>query len=100
MFSFNQTYILRTIVSIAVGEPVLEVTAQGRGGRSTHAALLAAQLIADSDDVFAAFATDGAVSLKKLRDCSDAAPLTRPTRISALVIDAETEILNEIQARF
>ena len=48
-----------TTVSIAVGEPVLEVTESGRGGRATHAALLAAQLIAGSDDVFVAFATDG-----------------------------------------
>lgn len=48
-----------TTVTIAVGEPVLEVTTSGRGGRATHAALLAAQLIAGSDDVFVAFATDG-----------------------------------------
>jgi hydroxypyruvate reductase len=46
-------------VTIAVGEPVLEVDGPGRGGRNTHAALLAAELIESSEDIFTAFATDG-----------------------------------------
>jgi hydroxypyruvate reductase len=47
-------------VTIAVGEPVVEVTGSGKGGRNTHAALLAAQRLAGTDTLFTAFATDGA----------------------------------------
>ena len=43
----------------AVGETVVEVTGSGSGGRNTHAALLAAQRLAGTDDLFASFATDG-----------------------------------------
>lgn len=46
-------------VTIGVGETVLEVGGRGRGGRNTHAALLAATRLVGSDDVFTAFATDG-----------------------------------------
>jgi glycerate-2-kinase len=46
-------------VIVGVGETVLEVTGEGRGGRNTHAALLAATKIAGTEDVFVAFATDG-----------------------------------------
>ncbi len=46
-------------ITVAVGEPTLEVSGSGRGGRNTHAALLAATRIAGSDDVFVAFASDG-----------------------------------------
>ncbi len=46
-------------VTIGVGETVLEVGGSGRGGRNTHAALLAASRLAGSDEVFTAFATDG-----------------------------------------
>lgn len=45
-------------VTIAVGEPALRVSGEGRGGRCTHAALLAASMIGNGD-VFVAFATDG-----------------------------------------
>lgn len=44
---------------VAAGEPEVEVEGVGVGGRNTHAALLAAVEIAGSDDLFAAFATDG-----------------------------------------
>ena len=47
-------------LTIATGEPELAVAGGGRGGRNTHAALLAAQMLAGTDLVFAAFATDGA----------------------------------------
>lgn len=46
-------------LTIATGEPQLAAIGSGRGGRNTHAALLAATFIADTNDVFAAFATDG-----------------------------------------
>lgn len=46
-------------ITIATGEPDVAVSGDGRGGRNTHAALLAAQLLAGTDRVFAAFATDG-----------------------------------------
>jgi glycerate 2-kinase len=46
-------------LTIATGEPDVAVGGDGRGGRNTHAALLAAEHLADTDDVFAAFATDG-----------------------------------------
>ncbi|HEU4319253.1 MAG TPA: DUF4147 domain-containing protein [Acidimicrobiia bacterium] len=46
-------------LTVAAGEPVLEVSGVGSGGRNTHAALLAADLIAGTDWVFGALATDG-----------------------------------------
>ena len=46
-------------VTVGAGEVVLHVRDQGRGGRNTHAALLAAQHLAGTNDVFCAFATDG-----------------------------------------
>jgi glycerate-2-kinase len=46
-------------VTVGTGEVVLGVRGDGIGGRNTHAALLAATRLADSDDVFCAFATDG-----------------------------------------
>jgi glycerate 2-kinase len=46
-------------ITIAAGEPDVAVRGDGRGGRNTHAALLAAQNLAGTDRVFAAFATDG-----------------------------------------
>jgi len=46
-------------VTIGVGETVLEVGGDGRGGRSTHAALLAAIRLEGTTSVFTAFATDG-----------------------------------------
>lgn len=46
-------------VTVAVGETVISVADGGRGGRNTHAALLAATRIAGGDDVFVAFASDG-----------------------------------------
>lgn len=46
-------------VTIAAGEVVLDVDHAGAGGRNTHAALLAAERLAGSGDVFCAFATDG-----------------------------------------
>lgn len=47
-------------VTVATGEPVLDSGGSaGRGGRNTHAALLAAKGIASSDMTFAAMATDG-----------------------------------------
>lgn len=46
-------------VTIAAGEPLLRNEGEGRGGRNTHAALLAASLIAGTDSLFAALATDG-----------------------------------------
>lgn len=47
-------------VRIGVGEPTLAVKGPGLGGRNTHAALLAATHLEGSNDVFMAFATDGA----------------------------------------
>ena len=46
-------------VTVGAGEVVLDVTGAGSGGRATHAALLAAERLAGSNDVFCAFATDG-----------------------------------------
>ena len=46
-------------VTIACGESYLQVTGSGRGGRNTHAALLAATSLAGTDGLFAAFASDG-----------------------------------------
>jgi len=46
-------------LTIAAGEPEVEVTGDGSGGRNTHAALLAATRLAGTDFVFGAFATDG-----------------------------------------
>jgi hydroxypyruvate reductase len=46
-------------MTVAAGEVVLDVTGPGSGGRNTHAALLAAERIAGSQDIFCAFATDG-----------------------------------------
>jgi hydroxypyruvate reductase len=46
-------------ITIGCGETVVEVTGQGIGGRNTHAALLAAQRLAGTDDLFVSFATDG-----------------------------------------
>jgi glycerate 2-kinase len=46
-------------LTIATGEPEVLVTGDGRGGRNTHAALLASTAIAETDWVFAALATDG-----------------------------------------
>lgn len=47
-------------VTIAAGEPsILVEHPAGRGGRNTHAALLAAQVIKGTETVFAAFASDG-----------------------------------------
>jgi hydroxypyruvate reductase len=46
-------------LNLAVGEPTLRVEGDGRGGRSTHAALLAASRVAGSSSLFAALATDG-----------------------------------------
>ena len=45
-------------VTVAAGEPALEVVGPGSGGRCTHAALLAASHIRP-EDIFCAFATDG-----------------------------------------
>jgi glycerate 2-kinase len=46
-------------LTVATGEPEVAVTGAGHGGRNTHAAFLAASAIAETDWVFAAFATDG-----------------------------------------
>jgi len=46
-------------VTVGAGEVVLDVTGAGSGGRTTHAALLAAERLAGSHDLFCAFATDG-----------------------------------------
>lgn len=46
-------------VTVGVGEPTIRVDGPGRGGRNTHAALMAATLIEGRDDLFMAFATDG-----------------------------------------
>ncbi len=46
-------------VTIGVGETVLEVSGSGRGGRNTHAALVAAKRLEGTDSVFVGFATDG-----------------------------------------
>lgn len=46
-------------LTIAAGETSVVVEGNGRGGRNTHAALLAAQEIEGTPSIFAAFATDG-----------------------------------------
>lgn len=47
-------------LTVAVGETTVRVgKTTGRGGRNTHAALLAAERISETDWLFAAFATDG-----------------------------------------
>jgi glycerate 2-kinase len=46
-------------VTVGVGETTVRVTGDGQGGRNTHAALLAADRISGSGNVFAALATDG-----------------------------------------
>lgn len=46
-------------VTVAAGETTVEVTGNGRGGRNTHAALLAARKISGTGAVFGALATDG-----------------------------------------
>ena len=46
-------------VAVGAGETTVRVTGDGRGGRNTHAALLAAGRIAGTAGVFAALATDG-----------------------------------------
>jgi hydroxypyruvate reductase len=46
-------------ITIGCGETVVEVTGEGTGGRNTHAALMAAQHLAGSADLFVSFATDG-----------------------------------------
>lgn len=46
-------------ITVAAGEPNVVVSGPGVGGRNSHAALLAAIRLAGSDDLFAAFATDG-----------------------------------------
>lgn len=46
-------------ITVAVGEPEVAVTGDGRGGRNTHVALLAAERLGGSSMLFAAFATDG-----------------------------------------
>jgi glycerate 2-kinase len=48
-----------TGITVAAGETTPIVAQHGQGGRNTHAALLAASLIAGTDDVFVSFATDG-----------------------------------------
>lgn len=46
-------------LTVATGEPDVVVTGDGKGGRNTHAALLAARRLAGTEALFAAFATDG-----------------------------------------
>jgi glycerate-2-kinase len=46
-------------VTVAAGEPQVAHRGSGRGGRNTHAALVAATKIAGTDTLFAALATDG-----------------------------------------
>ena len=46
-------------VTVAAGEATLSVGGGGNGGRNTHAALIAADRLAGTENVFAAFATDG-----------------------------------------
>lgn len=46
-------------VTVGAGEPNVEVTGDGVGGRNSHAALLAALRIAGTESLFTAFATDG-----------------------------------------
>jgi hydroxypyruvate reductase len=46
-------------ITIGCGETVVDVIGSGIGGRNTHAALMAAQRLAGTDDLFVSFATDG-----------------------------------------
>ncbi|MCI0424911.1 MAG: DUF4147 domain-containing protein [Actinobacteria bacterium] len=46
-------------VVVGAGEPTVAVGGDGRGGRCTHASILAATMLAGTDSVFAALATDG-----------------------------------------
>jgi hypothetical protein len=46
-------------LTISVGEPVLTVSADGLGGRNTHAAVEAGRRLAGTDAIFIALATDG-----------------------------------------
>lgn len=46
-------------INVGAGEVSVEVSGSGVGGRNTHAALLAASLLAGTGSVFCAFATDG-----------------------------------------
>lgn len=46
-------------LTIAAGETSMSVSGNGRGGRNTHAALLAAVRLSGTDWVFASLATDG-----------------------------------------
>ncbi len=46
-------------ITIGVGETTVDVRGEGSGGRNTHAALVAARMLVGTDDLFAAFATDG-----------------------------------------
>ncbi len=46
-------------VTVAAGEPTVNVRGEGIGGRNSHAALLAANRLKGTEDVFASFATDG-----------------------------------------
>ncbi|MCZ6519562.1 MAG: DUF4147 domain-containing protein [Actinobacteria bacterium] len=46
-------------VTIATGEPTVDVRGAGAGGRNSHAALLAAARLRGQESLFASFATDG-----------------------------------------
>jgi glycerate 2-kinase len=46
-------------VTVAVGEPTVNVRGNGAGGRNSHAALLAAARLEGHEGLFASFATDG-----------------------------------------
>ncbi len=46
-------------VLVAAGEPTVRVQGSGRGGRSSHTALLAAKRLRGANHLFAAMATDG-----------------------------------------
>ena len=46
-------------VTVATGEPTVDVRGEGAGGRNSHAALLAATRLSGHDGLFASFATDG-----------------------------------------
>jgi glycerate 2-kinase len=46
-------------VTVAVGEPTVEVRGDGAGGRNSHAALLAASRLEGHEGLFVSFATDG-----------------------------------------
>lgn len=46
-------------VTVAAGEPTVDVRGEGVGGRNSHAALLAATRLKGREGLFASFATDG-----------------------------------------